>query len=648
MNLQPSSSDRASSHLESKPPSRRHSGAPRLHRISDWNRGSRHRFGAAFLASCSRALHGLLRLWIVLACGLLLQATAISQEAHLELLRKADAIKTSDYPEFAAILADIERREDALSASEQRYLQYLRGWKSAYDGRYEAAIALLRDFIENAEDVTLRFRALATIVNVLALAKRYEDAYSRLTQLLAMLPQVADKEAREQALVVAAILYNQVGQYELAEKYADTLIAENESDASQCKAGQLRLEALYKRDKLSAGDRELALGIAACERAGESSYANVIRTFVARLHLEEDRPREAIALLERQLAGVRESRYPRLVSEFEALLAKAHYEAGDAATAREYALRALDNSVKGQITEPLVGAYRVLYEIARDEQNHALALEYHERLAATDKGYLDDISARQLAYQRVRHETLANELEIQTLNRQNDLLKLERENNRLYIALLISILGFIALWAYKTKRSQVHFMKLSQRDALTGIANRPYFAERAERILQADRKAGRETSIVVVDLDYFKAINDRYGHAAGDLVLKHTVATCESLLRPSDLFGRFGGEEFGILLSGCGLEVARQRCEQLRAAVSSVTAQEHGMTSSITASFGLSSTKLSGYDLPTLLAHADAALYGAKRAGRNRVMAFDPSMIAFGDEHAERAADERIVPHNVA
>jgi hypothetical protein len=439
---------------------------------------------------------------------LLLQGPAFAQDSALDLLRQADALKTSDYPQFVEILQSIEQREGSLALAERRYLQYLQGWKNAYDGRYEIAIALLSDFIDHAEDVTLRFRAYATIINVLTLANRYEDAYSRLTQLLATMPQVTDEDAREQALVVAALLYNQAGQYALAQKYADALLAENESPAAQCKAAQLRLEALFKARQLGARDPELQRGVDLCVHAGEPGYANVIRSFIARLHLAEGQPKQATTLLERHLAEVRKSRYPRLVSEFEAVLAQSHLDSGNIETARALAQAAIANSVKGQFTEPLVIAYRVLYEVARGQQDHADALHYHERLAEADKGYLDDVSARQIAYQKVRHETLANELEIESLNRQNELLKLERENNRLYIALLISVLGFFALWAYKTKRSQVHFMRLSQRDPLTGIANRPHFTERAERTLEADRKSGRETSIVVVDLDYFKAIND--------------------------------------------------------------------------------------------------------------------------------------------
>jgi diguanylate cyclase (GGDEF)-like protein len=281
------------------------------------------------------------------------------------------------------------------------------------------------------------------------------------------------------------------------------------------------------------------------------------------------------------------------------------------------------NGVQDQYTEPLVTAYRVLYEIARDQGQLSAALKYHEKYAQADKGYLDDISARQIAYEKVKHEILARQLQIDALNRQNEILQLERENNRLYIALLISILAFIGLWAYKTKRLQMHFMRLSQKDGLTGIANRPHFLSRAEQLLESNRKSGQELCIVLCDLDYFKAINDRYGHATGDFVLKRTVDACQSHLRPADLFGRFGGEEFGIVLAGCELAVARERCEQLRAAVESITAPEFGMHSNVTASFGVASAKASGYELRLLLAHADSALYQAKREGRNCVVVYD-------------------------
>jgi diguanylate cyclase (GGDEF)-like protein len=194
---------------------------------------------------------------------------------------------------------------------------------------------------------------------------------------------------------------------------------------------------------------------------------------------------------------------------------------------------------------------------------------------------------------------------------------------RLWIALLFVMAVFIGLFAYRTKRSQLHFMKLSRIDGLTGIDNRPYFIVQAERELEANRKLQQEVCVILCDLDHFKSINDKYGHATGDHVLRQAVQACRAHLRASDLFGRFGGEEFCILLPGCGLSDARQRCEQLRAAIATISIDPANTSSTVSASFGVAASTSSGYELRQLLAHADAALYRAKYAGRNCVVLYD-------------------------
>jgi diguanylate cyclase (GGDEF)-like protein len=203
------------------------------------------------------------------------------------------------------------------------------------------------------------------------------------------------------------------------------------------------------------------------------------------------------------------------------------------------------------------------------------------------------------------------------------------ENSRLYIMLLLMAIAFVALWAYRTKRLQLHFMSLSQVDGLTGISNRPHFIKQALYALESASRAGQPICIILCDLDHFKSINDKFGHAAGDLVLKRAVADCAVYMRSHDLFGRFGGEEFSILLSGCALEDARLRAEHLRLTISGIAANDNS-GSSVTASFGIACSGSSGYDLRQLLAHADSALYAAKRAGRNRVACYDTSLTEIG------------------
>jgi diguanylate cyclase (GGDEF)-like protein len=320
-------------------------------------------------------------------------------------------------------------------------------------------------------------------------------------------------------------------------------------------------------------------------------------------------------------------------------MATAYQRRGSRAAAPQMAMRAIEHSVKDQFTQPLVAAYRVLYEEAEKEGDINNALAYLKKSSAADKAYLDDVTARQLAYERVKSNTLSTKSQLEALNQENKLLQLQREldskaaeTSRLYIALLILVLLFIVLWAYRTKRSQLHFMKLSQIDSLTGIANRPRFLELAEAVLEAARKSQQQVSVVLCDLDHFKSINDRYGHAAGDHVLRAAVSACQVHLRVSDIFGRVGGEEFGIVLPGCGLGDAQQRAEELRQALSALQPEFQGNCCPVSGSFGVTSTERSGYELRQLMAHADAALYRAKAAGRDRVMPFEDRPVSEGTE----------------
>jgi diguanylate cyclase (GGDEF)-like protein len=372
------------------------------------------------------------------------------------------------------------------------------------------------------------------------------------------------------------------------------------------------------------------VGIDACLNVGEFLWANIIRTYQAAADIRQGRLDEAVTLLSAHYEEARSTHYPRLNSAFDALLAEAYRGKGATALARQYALRTIDGAVKNAYTEPLVTAYRVLYEIAKEQGDFAAALAFHEKYTEADRGYLDDAGVRRLTYQKVSHENIASKLQVDALNKQNQALRLERElagkaveTSRLYIAMLTLVLAFIALWAYMTKRSQLRFMVLSQLDGLTGTCNRPHFIDQAERVLQHTRASGQEVCVILCDLDHFKAINDEYGHATGDSVLKRTVDACKALLDASDIFARVGGEEFAILLAGCEVEEARRRAEQLRITIEAVNGDFGLANATISASFGVAASSRSGYELRQLMAHADAALYQAKHAGRNRVVLYD-------------------------
>jgi diguanylate cyclase (GGDEF)-like protein len=543
------------------------------------------------------------------------------------LLDKADEERTANYPEFATIIESVAKQQESLSVSDREHLRYLEAWKSAYDADSQTALARLTALINDSKNPTVRLRAGATAVNLLVFAKRYEEAFVRLSAVLELLPQITDPGARQQALLNASDLYKGVGQFDLSLSYAQQVIDANWDGRGNCKGSQLKLVALYEGDRLKTVTAPLRAAIDECVKVGEPTYAGVLRFTMAEIDIKQDKLDEAIHLLKDHYDEVKETRNPRLIAKWNSVLAEAYRKKGLPALAQLFSTYVTDAAGKDGYPEAMITAYNVLYEVAKDRGDFKAALGYYEQFAAEDKAYLTDLSIRHLAYQKVNHENIANKLQLDALNKQNHVLQLEREltskvveTSRLYIVLLTMTLVFIGLWAYRTKRSQLHFQTLSRIDGLTGISNRPHFIALAERALESSRRSGEQLCIILCDLDHFKSINDKYGHATGDFVLKRTVAACKTHLNRGDIFGRFGGEEFGVLLPSCGPEDARQRAELLRTAIAGITAYQGTTKATVSASFGISATSTSGHELGQLLAHADSALYEAKRMGRNRVV----------------------------
>jgi diguanylate cyclase (GGDEF)-like protein len=547
------------------------------------------------------------------------------------LLQQATRISSSNHVEFVKLLQKLNAQKASLSSRQQLYLRYLNAWKAGYEGDYGTANPLLESVIAESDDANLRIRAGLSVVNNLVDGSRYEEAFTRLSELLSQLPLITDKEARGKSFAVASLLYEQAGQYELASSYADQLLKESPPDGEYaCKAQYTKLAALYKSGVLEGIEQKFDQGIQVCLKAGNNFFANGIRFYVASLDQKQGHPDQTITLLQKNYQDVRHSAYPPLISQFDALLAQSYWDKGDATLASQFAVAAVGAIAKNEFTESLTTAYHVLYLIARQKGDMPTALVYHEKYMAADKGYLNEVSAKALAFQIVNQQVLAKKLQIDTLNKQNQILQLQQalgtkaiETNRLYITLLLTILAFIVFWAYRLKRSQLSFMKLARRDGLTGIFNRQHFVASAEQQLQYCQKSGRVASLIVIDLDNFKTVNDTHGHAVGDHVLKRAVAACQAHLRSTDVFGRLGGEEFGILMPECGKDVIAGRSELIRLAIASVSDSEDTSGVAVSASFGVSTTVQSGYNLRQLLIHADKALYSAKREGRNRVVIFD-------------------------
>jgi diguanylate cyclase (GGDEF)-like protein len=159
---------------------------------------------------------------------------------------------------------------------------------------------------------------------------------------------------------------------------------------------------------------------------------------------------------------------------------------------------------------------------------------------------------------------------------------------------------------------------IAQVDHLTGALTRRGFVEQVEREIARSRRYGRPSTLVMLDVDHFKGVNDTYGHATGDQVLHQIAKIAAATLRPTDVFGRLGGEEFGVLLPETEGEEALFVTERLRKAIAAhATSLTSGGTLHVTASFGVAPLTQVFTSFPAWLESADTMLYAAKTGGRN-------------------------------
>lgn len=183
---------------------------------------------------------------------------------------------------------------------------------------------------------------------------------------------------------------------------------------------------------------------------------------------------------------------------------------------------------------------------------------------------------------------------------------------------VLASIGFLLMY---NESAQAELKRLARTDPLTGTLNRLALDEEAGRLFRRPAGSAHECAALMIDVDHFKVINDRYGHAGGDLALMALAGRIDQHRRAGDVLGRVGGEEFLMLLPDTGLNEATLVAEGLRTAVETMRLELDHEPQTVTISVGVAVRESSDLQFSTLIRRADRALYNAKHAGRNRVVA---------------------------
>ncbi|REL27510.1 sensor domain-containing diguanylate cyclase [Thalassotalea euphylliae] len=194
------------------------------------------------------------------------------------------------------------------------------------------------------------------------------------------------------------------------------------------------------------------------------------------------------------------------------------------------------------------------------------------------------------------------------------------------LVIMLEVILVLTLFANEIEANELKLTKQATTDALTGLANRHAFFECGNHLFNSTQHMQRPLTIVLVDIDYFKQINDQYGHFVGDVCLTQVTKLLSRFCREQDMPARIGGEEFAIIMPDTTASEANNIAEQMRIAIAAlhipVAGEQHFKC---TASFGLASAQAHRQSLKDTLIHADKALYLAKELGRNRVQSYQAS-----------------------
>jgi diguanylate cyclase (GGDEF)-like protein len=314
-----------------------------------------------------------------------------------------------------------------------------------------------------------------------------------------------------------------------------------------------------------------------------------------------------------------------MLKESQALIARIDLNQGHAAQA----LAALDGVLdKGGADLP---PHRVGTMYQWRAQANA-ALKHHEQAYADLEEYVRRYVAVNDAERHSQSAALRARFETDREIERNASLKreLQRQNTQLRWTVIGIVAGsfVIVLLTYILIISTRHrrdLSRLASQDGLTGVPNRRSIVELATHALQVAAERQQTLTLALIDLDHFKAINDRCGHAVGDHVLKEFARVGRELLRSSDIFGRWGGEEFLVVLPNTTLDAALVIIERLRLAALAVQLPSSGAGLRVSISAGVASYEEGVKTLDHLVAEADAALYEAKERGRDVVTIADAS-----------------------
>ncbi len=562
-------------------------------------------------------------------------ASSVTTEFNV-LLKQLDQSKTSDSMQFEETLKQLNLRQHRMSANQKEELAYLSTFTVIRKGDYQTAVSQLEKQFDDFQSLKVKTRISLTLSNLYAFSGNYEQAYQSLKFVTQHIESIEDEALKAVVYLAIANTYLLTNQYESSIQFSQLAIG-NDDPIVHCKASAYHLAAQVKlsADWLAHGEKLKAVE-AECLEVDQFIVVELLKiSWFEQLlknnhkNYEASELRSILTELEQvnRLDGSQVLKSISLLGE--SLKAKIYWYLSDLDQAEQVAKQVTKSPQNMGDNPARIEALRVLKDVAHERGEDDVAFEYLSQLTEIESALLKENQSKQVAFLNVEHGNMAQLLEIEQLNKANQVLQVEKKlasqkalNQKLVVLLLVTVLALLVYGLYRMKIRHGELESLAEMDHLTKVLNRKGLEEQIESFLSDSKSEAVEIHLAILDLDHFKSVNDQHGHLTGDWVLKHVIYDVKKLLDSRMLIGRLGGEEFGILGKNLSSKAMDERLELIRESIAQLdcSASDHDIT--VTASFGVTSSELSGHTMQMMLAHADLALYQAKSGGRNQVVRY--------------------------
>lgn len=563
---------------------------------------------------------------------LLLDAAAFADDAAEDAglsaqIERIEAVHTHEPWRMSQRMIDELRPElDDASVDQRARVDLMEVRNLMLSGRLPPALEQLDRILALPINLKNRVRALELSAHSSLLMHRHARAFEDLNAALELISRVNDPGYVANLLSLAARMHNGAGEPAMALEYA----AESLEMARRSRDDRVACGAWWTlvRMQESAGLLDFALRGAndlwtVCQQSGDPVLIAASLGLIGRLHARRDEHDEAMGWLRRSIAMYDSAEYEFGAQEVRVDLGMALVAAGRVddglETLQESAASAdlLSDRKKAEM-------HSVIADALAGRGEYDEAIKHLELARRTEDRVMESQRMQRLAYLQAEFENKRRNQEMELLRQENQVLTMREDTEEakqstrslgagMLLVIGVLLMGLLLRFRFDRRR----YRRLSEIDGLTGLCNHSRFHQAVEHALAEHRERGRACSLIAADVDLFKQINDRYGHQAGDEVLRKLGTLLLEQFPAPCIVGRVGGEEFAVFLPGHNRLQAIQRIREFSDCIKPI--EFNGKTIDVTLSFGLAESRKESR-LERLRSRADEALYRAKRAGRNQVV----------------------------